>query len=54
MIGQPMDALVLRDLELRNLGSRYGRVLDQLRRGDFRSAEVKKLKNADLYSYLPD
>lgn len=44
-----MDALVLRDLEIRGLGARYERVLEQLRRGDFRSAEVKKLENADLY-----
>jgi hypothetical protein len=31
------------------LGSRFDRILEQLRRGDFRSAEVKKLRNADLY-----
>jgi hypothetical protein len=44
-----MDALILRDLEIRQLGRQVDRVIDQLKRGDFRSAEVKKLKNADLY-----
>lgn len=44
-----MHTLVLRDLEVRDLGAKLERVVEQLRAGDFRSAEVKKLKNADLY-----
>jgi hypothetical protein len=49
MLDRPMDALVLRDLEVRQLGRQVERVLDRLRHGDFRSADVKKLKNVDLY-----
>jgi hypothetical protein len=33
--------LVYRDLEVRGLGKRVERELEQLRAGDFRSAEVK-------------
>src|SRR5688572_1176004 len=49
MLDRPMTTLVLRDLEARGLGAKLDRVIEQLRIGDFRSAEVKKLKNADLY-----
>ncbi len=41
--------LILRDLEPRGLGRQLDKVLEQLRRGDFRSAEVKKLPDAGLY-----
>ncbi len=44
-----MDALILRDLDTRHVTQKYERVLAQLRQGDFRSAEVKKLRGADLY-----
>jgi len=44
-----MDVLVYRDLEVRGLGKRMERVLEQLGAGDFRSAEVKKLKSASVY-----
>jgi hypothetical protein len=50
VVEQPMmDVLVMRDLEVRGLGARVERVIEQLRAGDFRSAEVKKLKNAAVY-----
>jgi len=49
MSGVPLEVLVLRDLERRGLGRKIDHVLDQLRAGDFRSAEVKKLKGAGLY-----
>ncbi len=49
MQGSPLEVLVFRDLERRALGRKIDQVLDQLRAGDFRSAEVKKLKNAGLY-----
>ena len=44
-----MDVLVFRDLEVRGLGRQVERVIEQLRAGDFRSAEVKKLRNAAVY-----
>src|SRR5688500_18569934 len=49
MQGSALEVLVFRDLERRALGRKIDQVLDQLRAGDFGSAEVKKLKNAGLY-----
>ncbi|HSB60938.1 MAG TPA: hypothetical protein VLI67_04420 [Vicinamibacteria bacterium] len=39
-----METLVLRDLDAADLSRRYEKVLEQLRQGDFRSAEVKRLE----------
>jgi hypothetical protein len=44
-----METLVLRDLDARHVSRQYDKVLDQLRQGDFRSAEVKKLRGSGLY-----
>ncbi len=44
-----MEALVLRDLDTRHVERPYAKVLEQLRRGDFRSAEAKKLRGSGLY-----
>lgn len=44
-----MGILVLRDLDPHLVTRKYERVLDQLRRGDFRSAEVRKLRGSGLY-----
>lgn len=44
-----MEVLVLRDIDPRYVTKQYEKVLEQLRRGDFRSADVKKLKSASIY-----
>ena len=44
-----METLVLRDLDARHVARQYQKVLEQLRQGDFRSAEVKKLRGSGLY-----
>lgn len=44
-----MELLVLRDLDPRHVTRKYARVLEQLGQGDFRSAEVKKLKDLGIY-----
>lgn len=44
-----METLVLRDLDSQHVSRQYEKVLDQLRQGDFRSAEVKKLRDAGVY-----
>lgn len=44
-----MEMLVLRDLDPRHVTRQYEKVLEQLRQGDFRSAEVKKLPDAGIY-----
>jgi hypothetical protein len=45
----PMRVLVFRDLDRRGLTRPLDRVLQQLSIGDFRSAEVKKLKGRSLF-----
>jgi hypothetical protein len=44
-----LETLVLRDLDPRPVARQYESVLAQLRRGDFRSAQVKKLRGSALY-----
>ncbi|MBN2192223.1 MAG: hypothetical protein JW751_05360 [Polyangiaceae bacterium] len=44
-----LDVLVLRNLERRHLTRQCDRVIDQLRIGDFRAAEVKKLRDSGIY-----
>ena len=44
-----MATLVLRDLDARHVARQYEKVLEQLRQGDFPSAEVKKLRGSGLY-----
>ena len=44
-----METLVLRDLDTRHVTKQYEKVVAQLGRGDFRSADVKKLKNFGIY-----
>jgi hypothetical protein len=44
-----METLVLRDLDAGPVTRQYEKVLEQLRHGDFRSAEVKKLRGSGLY-----
>src|SRR5712691_7761340 len=44
-----METLVLRDLDAGPVTRQYEKVLEQLRQGDFRSAEVKKLRGSGLY-----
>ena len=44
-----MECLVLRDLDTGPVARRYENVLEQLRQGDFRSAEAKKLRGSGLY-----
>src|ERR687898_886098 len=48
-MGRGMEALVLRGLDTRYVTKQYEQVLAQLQNGDFRSAEVKKLRRAALY-----
>jgi len=49
MFDAPIDALVYRDLEVRQLGRQVERAIRQLRVGDFRAADVRKLKGTALY-----
>ena len=44
-----LEILVLRGLELGRLTRQYDKILEQLQKGDFRSAEVKKLRNEGIY-----
>ena len=44
-----MKTLVLRELDPRHVVRQYEKVLGQLRQGDFRSADVKKLRDAGVY-----
>lgn len=44
-----LEMLVLRDIDPRHVTRQYEKVLKQLRDGDFRSADVKKLKNFGVY-----
>ena len=44
-----MEILILRDIDCRHVTKQYDKIIDQLRKGDFRSADVKKLKNAGIY-----
>ncbi|MBI4511630.1 MAG: hypothetical protein HY698_18490, partial [Deltaproteobacteria bacterium] len=44
-----METLVLRDLDTRHVARTYNMLLEQLQTGDFRSAQVKKLRGAPLY-----
>jgi len=45
----PIDALVYRDLEVRQLGRQVELAIQQLRAGDFRAADARKLKGTALY-----
>jgi hypothetical protein len=45
----PIDALVYRDLEVRQLGRHVELAIQQLRAGDFRAADARKLKGSALY-----
>ncbi len=49
MFDQPIDALLYRDLEVRQLGRQVERAIQQLRAGDFRAADARKLKGTALY-----
>ncbi len=49
MFDQPIDALVYRDLEVRQLGRQVELAVQQLRAGDFRAADARKLKGTALY-----
>ncbi len=44
-----METLIFRDLDTRHVERQYEKTLEQLKGGDFRSAEVKKLKDAGIY-----
>lgn len=44
-----METLIFRDLDTRHVERAYEKVLEQLKSGDFRSADVKKLRNAGIY-----
>jgi hypothetical protein len=44
-----METLIFRDIDTRHVERAYEKLLEQLKSGDFRSAEVKKLKNAGIY-----
>lgn len=44
-----LEVLVLRELELGRLTRQYEKILAQLQKGDFRSADVKKLRNEGIY-----
>jgi RNA helicase len=46
---QPIDALLYRDLEIRQLGRQVELAIQQLRAGDFRAADARKLKGTALY-----
>ena len=49
MFDHPIDALVYRDLEVRQLGRQVELAIQQLRAGDFRAADARKLKGTALY-----
>ncbi len=49
MFAQPLDVLLYRDLEVRQLGRQVDRAVEQLRAGDFRAADARKLKGTALY-----
>ncbi len=49
MFDQPIDALLYRDLEVRQLGRQVELAIQQLRAGDFRAADARKLKGTGLY-----
>ncbi|MGB8932275.1 MAG: hypothetical protein WCC48_13615 [Anaeromyxobacteraceae bacterium] len=49
MFDQPIDVLVYRDLEVRQLGRQVELAIQQLRAGDFRAADARKLKGTALY-----
>ena len=44
MFDQPIDALLYRDLEVRQLGRQVELAIQQLRAGDFRAADARKMK----------
>jgi len=46
---QPIDVLLYRDLEVRQLGRQVELAIQQLRAGDFRAADACKLKGTPLY-----
>jgi Viral (Superfamily 1) RNA helicase/Ankyrin repeat len=46
---QPIDVLLYRDLEVRQLGRQVDLAIQQLRAGDFRAADARKLKGTALY-----
>lgn len=49
MFDQPIDVLLYRDLEVRQLGRQVDLAIQQLRAGDFRAADARKLKGTALY-----
>ena len=49
MFDQPIDALIYRDLEVRQLGRQVELAIQQLRAGDFRAADARKLRGTPLY-----
>jgi len=49
VFSQPTDVLLYRDLEVRQLGRQVERAVQQLREGDFRAADARKLKGTALY-----
>ena len=49
MFDQPIDVLLYRDLEVRQLGRQVELAVQQLRAGDFRAADACKLKGTGLY-----
>jgi hypothetical protein len=46
---QPIDVFLYRDLEVRQLGPQVDAAVQQLRAGDFRAADARKLKGTALY-----
>jgi hypothetical protein len=46
---QPIDVLRYRELEVRQLGPHVELAIQQLRAGDFRAADARKLKGTALY-----
>lgn len=49
MFDHPIDVVLYRDLEVRQLGPQVDRAIQQLRVGDFRAADARKLKGTALY-----
>ena len=49
MFDHPIDVLLYRDLEVRQLGRQVELAVQQLRAGDFRAADARKLKGTALY-----
>lgn len=49
MFEQPIDVLLYRDLEVRQLGRQVEVAVQQLRAGDFRAADARKLRGTALY-----